>query len=276
MSRYAVLAIVSALLAAGPARAVPAHQEPTVLATYAELLTRYVTPQGVRYAAWRADATDRARLTEVVAGLAAVEPAGLAPADRHALYVNLYNAKILELVIEGNPRKSIKDLSKGINPYEIFKRKLLPFGGASISLEELEARLRKESADPRVHFAVNCASRSCPPILAEPYRGATLDAQLTASTRSFLAAPGNLVLREVSGLLSGRRLEVSSTKILDWYEEDFEAWKRASPLSFANPNGQVAFLATWAPEEAATRMRAAGDAVVLAFQDYDWSLNQAP
>jgi|CXWL01.1.fsa_nt_gi hypothetical protein len=232
---------------------------------YGSLLTSYVTPAGVRYVAWRGNSADVAKLDEVVAALTASDPKPLAAGERHALYINLYNAKVLSLVIAGNPPKSIKDLSKGINPYEIFRREVLTFDGAPTTLEGLEKRLRKEAADPRVHFAVNCASRSCPPIAAEPYRGATLDAQLTASTSAFLAKPGSLVLGEGSGLFSGKTLSISCTKIFDWYSDDF-----------APGGGAAAFIARWAPTEISERIKAAGDKVSLDYQDYDWNLNVAP
>lgn len=272
-----LLAVFAAQAGAAAVHPVPAGAEAGAadLDVYATLLARYVTPTGVRYAAWRSAAEDRRALAGVVRSLLATDPAPLPPDERFALLINLYNAKILELVIEGAPERSIKELSRGLNPYEIFKREILPFAGATISLEALEARLREESNDPRVHFAVNCASRSCPPILDTPFRAVTLDAQLAAVTRSFLAAPGALALRDGRSLLGGERLVVSCTRLLDWYAGDFARWLATSPATHQNSDGRAAFLARWAQPEIADRIARAGEAVDFEFQDYDWTLNDA-
>ena len=161
------------LLAALAAAVVPGRAAEPDYTTYAELLARYVTENGVRYAAWRGAPEDARALGDVVSRLAGTDPGALPDAERYALFINLYNAKVLEIVVTAEPVESIKDLSRGLSPYEIFKRKVMEFDGARASLDTVETRLRKESEDPRVHFAVNCASRSCPPILGEPYRGAT-------------------------------------------------------------------------------------------------------
>ncbi|HKQ61066.1 MAG TPA: DUF547 domain-containing protein [Candidatus Polarisedimenticolaceae bacterium] len=212
---------------------------------YAALLSRYVTPQGVRYVAWRETPADVAALRAVVARLEAVDPAALEPPDRFATYINLYNAKVLQLVLEGVPRRSIRELDGQAG--DVFSRPELNSGGHRLSLNALETRLREESRDPRVHFALNCAARSCPALAAEPYHGARLEAQLDAATGAFLRAPGAVVAR-------GTSAEVS--KIFDWYGRDFAA-----------AGGVLAFL---------RRHGAAAGAVELRFQPYDWSLNQVP
>ena len=224
---------------------------------YGKLLSRYVTPRGVTYDSWRASGSDIKTLSEVVMMYRSTDPKPLEPNDRKALYINLYNAKILEAVLLGNPKGSIKELSKGLNPLEIFNRAGLNFDGKAISLNDLEKKLRDEFKDPRVHFAVNCASKSCPPIRPEPYAAATLDAQLDDSARKYLASPGAVEART-----DGGKTKVVSVKIFDWYADDFKA-----------SGGPLAFIQKFGPPSVTEAM--AGGKVKLEFADYDWSLNSA-
>lgn len=248
---FLALVVSAPLLSAQPAE---------VGADYGRLLGKYVTPDGVRYAAWRASAADTAALTAIVGQLSKLDFKSMAPPERHAAFINLYNAKIVETVLTGNPKESIKDLSNGRLGFEIFYRDMLEVEGTKISLTKLEERLREESKDPRVHFAVNCASRSCPPVAAEPYDGARLDAQLESSANAFLARPGSIVVTERGG-----KIVLAVSKIFDWYAKDFD-WA----------GGAEAFIGAHGPAEVKARVAAPGAKVKLDYQDYDWSLNTAP
>ena len=227
-----------------------------------ELLSRYVIGDGVNYAAWRASERDSRELSVIVAELASTDPAGLDPADRHALYINLYNARIVEIVLIENPPESIRDVTWTWFGYGVFYRNDFVFDGKKISLNGLEKRLRKESADPRIHFAVNCASISCPPLAAEAYRGERLDEQLERGTREFLADPANLIFEDRPA--GSRKLRLRVSKIFDWYSGDF-----------GDNAGVIRFITRHAPPEIARRLDAAGNRVKLTYLDYDWRLNRA-
>ncbi len=255
------LLLAVAALAPGPAASSPLADR---MEQYDALLSRYVSPGGVRYGDWRRSSEDRRALREVVAFLEKTDPGDLVGPARYALYINLYNAKVLELVLEGDPPGSIKNLSRGINPYQIFTKKSLSLGGERLSLVNLENRLRKESGDPRIHFAANCASRSCPPIARESYRGETLDQQLDRATRAFLASPGNVSVKEGSTWLGRPVLEVSVSRIFKWYARDFEP-----------RGGVVEFLLQYSPPAISEAIRDAHDRAKLRYQEYDWSLNSA-
>lgn len=252
--RKAAVAAVLMVLAAQPAAADIAAAN----AAYAQLLTKYVTPRGVRYTAWRGTGGDLKAISSVVAAYRSADNATLPPEERKALYINLYNAKIIETVLQGNPKASIKELSKGINPFEIFSRKMTLLNGKGVSQNDIEKMVRDEFKDPRVHFALNCASRSCPPIRVEPYVTETLDAQLDNATRSYLALPGAVVVKT-----SGGKSTITSVKIFDWYADDFKA-----------SGGALAFVGKYGPQAAADAI-AAGKAK-LDYADYDWSLNSTP
>ena len=247
MILIAVLLLTPLVPAAGPA-----------LDRYDELLGRYVAGDSVRYDAWRENATDRETLAEIVSEFEATVPAALEAEDRYALYINLYNAKTLQLVLDGNPEKSIRDLSKAKFGFGIFFKKLIDFDGETISLNALEKRLREESGDARIHFAVNCASLSCPALLDEAYRGERLDAQLEQQSLAFLERSDALLVDERP---NGNVL-VRLSKIFDWYAGDF-----------GGTAGVRKFVLDYAPENIKAKL---GDGKFKpAHMRYDWSLNRA-
>jgi hypothetical protein len=232
--------------------------EESALDRYDELLRSYVLGDAVRYDAWRNNPTGLKALNDVVLFFEATDPKTLEADDRYALYINLYNAKTLQLVLEGNPKDSIRDLSKARFGYGIFFKKVIEFDGATISLDDLEDRLREESADARVHFAVNCASLSCPALLDEAFRGERLDAQLEQQTFAFLKrSDAVLVDKRPNG-----RLTVQLSKIFDWYAGDF-----------GGTAGVRKFLLEYAPESVRAKLR--GGKFKQTYLRYDWSLNRA-
>jgi hypothetical protein len=222
---------------------------------YAKLLSKYLNSRGIRYAAWRTSGDDLKLISEVVMIYRNAELKELEPEARKALYINLYNAKVLETVLLQNPSGSIRALSKPLNPNEIFKRPAMMFDGRNISLNGLEKRLRDEFKDPRIHFAINCASRSCPPIRGEPYAAERIDAQLDDATRRFLASPDGIVVRTKRG---DTTLVVS--QIFTWYKDDFK------PVG-----GVLGFIKTYGPQEASDA--AAARKARLDDLPYDWGLN---
>jgi hypothetical protein len=250
--RIASTALVMAL-AASPASADMA----AVTKAYGKLLTQYVTPRGVKYDAWRASGADIKQLSEILMHFRSTDPNTLEPEERKALYINLYNATILDLVLVANPRGSIKELSKGLNPLEIFNRNGLHFDQKLISLNDLENRLRDEFKDPRTHFAVNSAAKSSPPIRSQPYVAASLDAQLDEATRAYLTSPG-----AVEVFSDGGKTTIETVKIFDRYAGDFKA-----------SGGPLAFIQKYGPPAAADAI--AGGKAKLVFADFDWSLNSA-
>jgi hypothetical protein len=241
------------VLCASPARADLA----AATNAYGALLSRYVTPRGVKYDAWRADGTDLKKIGEIAMIFRTTDPKPLQPDERKALYINLYNSKVLDLVLYGNPKSSITELSKTPRDFEIFSRATLAFDGKAVSLNDIEKRLRDEFADPRTHFALNCASKSCPPIRPEPYDASGLDGQLDDAARSYLASKGALQV-----ITEGGKTRIVAPRIFDWYADEFKSG-----------GGALAFLAKYGPAEAAAAIQ--GGKVKLEFAEYDWGLNAA-
>ncbi len=218
---------------------------------YAELLSLYVHDGRVDY---RGLKQAEEKLDRYLEHLARSNPQTGSRAAQMALYINAYNACTLKLILDhfenGRPVGSIKDIGGFFTkPWDI---RFCRVGGEALTLDEIEhGILRPDFKDPRVHFAVNCASRSCPPLLSEPYREATLERQLEGGTAAFINDPE-------SNYLEGDRLHVS--RIFKWFAEDF-------------PQGVVPFFLRYARGDLAKRLRAHGDSISVRYLDYDWSLN---
>lgn len=195
-------------------------------------------------------ARERAALDRYLASLAEADPAQL-PSDkaRLAFWLNAYNACVFEGVLDHYPLESVKDVQG------FFDRIRYRIAGRELTLNKIEAEGRTLN-DWRIHFAVACASSSCPPIRAETYQPDWLDPQLTEQTEEFLRNTRD-------GLrLEGNTLFVSS--IFKWYAKDFVQGKLTA-------ESLVAVLEPYLdpPVLEATR----GRKLALRFFPYDWSLN---
>jgi len=221
------------------------------------LLSRYVTPKGVRYAAWHAHAEDRDALARYLERLQAADVAALMTTsagrkEALAYWINLYNAATVDLVLDGYPVKSIRDLGDAkTSPWE---RPVVTVQGRALTLDALENEvIRPEFREPRVHFALNCAAKSCPPLRAEAYVADRLEQQLEEQTKAFLADPA-------SNAFDGER-RLTLSRIFEWYAKDFEA---SGPV--------VAWVRRYVPGLGALPP---DHPVEIRYGEYDWSLNEA-
>lgn len=244
------LAVLAALVYASSAFAA----DPDYSAWTALLRKHYDERQGMNYRALKADLPALQQLRQ---RLGQVNVASLTRDEQLAYWINLYNVNVVALVTEKYPVKSIRDLSTDpIVRLNVFKKDVVPFGRGKISLNDIEnERIRKGFKDPRIHFAINCAAASCPPIRGEgAYTGANLGAQLDEQTRDFLNGPrGVRVTKNV----------VHTTKIMDWFGGDFDQWG----------GGRLAFIRKYATGPRRTAVDAAGANARIQYDDYDWKLN---
>ena len=220
----------------------------------------------LRYAGMAADS---AALKAYLATLSAVKPADFDAFNKpqqQAFLINAYNAFTVDLVLTRYPKlASIKDLGSLLQ--SPWKQKFVPLLGITTSLDGIEhemLRVRGRYDDPRVHFAVNCASISCPMLREEAFVAERLDAQLDEQAQRFLSDRSRNRWNPATG-----KLEVS--KIFDWYGEDFKLGHRGIA-------SLPAFLARYADRLAdapADRERITAQKVPLSFLDYDWRLNDA-
>lgn len=212
-------------------------------------------------------AADRSALKGYLDALSAVAPAAFAgwpKAERQAFLINAYNAFTVELILTRWPDlASIKELGSLLS--SPWKPKWIALLGGKVSLDDIEhAMLRKRGDydDPRVHFAVNCASIGCPPLREEAFVAARLDAQLDEQTLRFMSDRSR-------NRYNAQRQRLELSRIFDWYGEDFRLGHRgiASLPAFA---ARYADLPADAP---ADRERIRAGRVDIAFTDYDWALN---
>jgi len=226
-------------------------------AAWTNLLRRYVSHGLVDYAALK---RGRSELDGYLSSLESLERSDLEAwprADQLAFWINAYNAYTVRLVLDHYPLRSIRSI--GFLPGSAFKRKFIPLervAAGKLSLDDIEHRiLREQFHEPRIHFAIVCASRSCPVLRDEAYRGRDLDAQLDEAARAFLRDPARNRYDPAS-----RTLSLSS--IFKWFRGDFEAAAGTLP----------AFVARYADESTAEALRRSG--VHVEFLEYDWSLNE--
>ena len=212
-------------------------------AEYARLLGKYVTPAGVKYSEWKASADDMKAIQAVVDGIAAAPASGAKGREQLAFHINAYNAWILREALAKYPVKSVKDTL-----FTFFTGNRIVVAGEKMSFNRLEKDIiRPRFGEPRIHFALNCASRSCPPLRAEPYDATRLDAQLDEQARGYVNS-------ERGVKVSGETAQYS--KIFDWYKDDFGGDAGVAALMKKYRKGPSAFK-------------------TVGHQDYDWSLNEA-
>ena len=222
-------------------------QEAPDYSDYEKLLETYVTEDGVCYAAWSENEDDVTVLNAFVEHLGQVDFNALPEAEQIAFYINLYNAAMLKIVLENYPIESVTKI--GILPFSVFKKDQIQLGDGKVSLDEIEKGiLLNKYFDPRIHFAVNCASESCPPLRTEPFTGSQLEEQLKEQTELFAESKRAVRIDEANR-------NIAYSELFKWYADDFEVKNPAEYLNqFRSEALPKNYSVEWIP--------------------YDWSLNE--
>jgi Protein of unknown function, DUF547 len=214
--------------------------------TYNRLLSKYVTSGGVKYAEWKGNTADIQALQGVVDGIAKENASAMEKKAQLAFYINAYNAWILHEALEKYPTKSVKDVL-----FTFFTGKRITVAGQQTSFNALEKEtIRSKFNDPRVHFALNCASRSCPPLSRQAFTAGNLDSQSETLAKGYVNSD-----KGVRYNAGAKTAELS--KIFDWYKDDFKG--EGGPVAFINKRRSSPI-----PADAK-----------ITYQDYDWGLNEA-
>lgn len=215
---------------------------------YADLLITYVHQGNVDYRGFK---TEESKLDRHLKVLENVDPDRLSRNEQFAFYINAYNAWTIKLILSGYPGiKSIKDLGSIFQ--SPWKKKICRIDGDVVTLDNIEHDiLRPRFKDPRVHFAINCAALSCPPLLSQPFLGSTLDRQLDDATRAFINNPKR-------NYLDGEILYVS--RIFKWFGKDFD-------------DDIIGFFLTYADDHLKKELEAKKNSIKVEYLSYDWSLN---
>ncbi len=203
------------------------------------LLRKYVSSSGyVNYAGMR---SEKAKLDKYLAQLAANPPQkGWSRNEEMAYWINAYNAFTVKLILDHYPVKSIRDIHSG-NPWDV---KWIELGRKTYSLNQIEnEKLRKRFGDARIHFAVNCAAHSCPPLLNRAWTASSLSQTLDQRAKAFINNPK---YNQISAS------EAKVSKIFEWYAGDFGDLR-----TFLNKYSKT-------PLEPGASIQ---------YVEYDWSLN---
>jgi len=269
MRRRRLLLAAAATALAPSARAQTFDHGHAALTT---LLNEHVVPlragqaSQLRYAGL---AAERKALKAYRDGLSALPRAAFERFTRpqqQAFLINAYNAFTIELILTRYPDlRSIKDLGGLLsNPW---KPKWIDLLGAKVSLDDIEhgmLRARGVYDEPRIHFALNCASVGCPMLREEAFVADRLEAQLEQQAQRFMAD-------RTRNRWNPQRQRLELSRIFDWYGEDF----RRGDRGIVSLEAFAASHADRLADAPADRERLRSGKVTIAFLDYDWTLNDA-
>jgi len=224
-------------------------------ATWDALLRKYVDGAGrVNYGAWQRSAQDVAELdgylNELSRGSARIRTTREAYI---AFWINAYNAVTIKGILREYPTSSIRNHTAKLYGYNIWHDLLLVVGDSRISLNDIEHEVLRKMGEPRIHFAIVCASHSCPRLFNEAYTGEKLEQQLVTNSRSFFANQENF-------RYAGGTFYLSS--IMKWFATDFGIDRAA----------QLRSIAPYLPDRVLQQAAATGNGRI-SYLDYDWSLN---
>jgi len=215
---------------------------------WTDLLQMYVHNGVVDYGGFKVEESKLDRYLDV---LATTDPNRLSHDEQFAFFINAYNAWTIKLILTAWPDvQSIKDLGGFLKtPWQ---KAFVSLNGGTMTLDDIEHRiLRPRFKDPRVHFAINCAAVSCPPLRSEAYVGHRIDEQLNDSTRSFLNDSKNY-------RFEGHQFYIS--RIFKWFGEDFN-------------DDPLGFYLKFAEEPLKTDLEKSQSDIDIEYLDYNWALN---
>ncbi|WP_452221797.1 DUF547 domain-containing protein [Lacinutrix salivirga] len=204
-----------------------------------DLLKKYVSKEGaVNYKGIK---TERSTLTNYIKSLGKNLPENhWSKEEKLAYWINAYNALTIDLILRNYPTKSIKDIK---DPWE---QRLWKLGDKWYNLDQIEHQIIRKMNEPRIHFALVCAAKSCPKLNNNAFTASNLDTELTRLTKEFLSDP-------TKNSISKNKLELS--KIFKWFSKDFKT--EGSVIDFINKYTDITI----------------SEDAKKSFKDYNWELN---
>jgi hypothetical protein len=245
MKRSALFLILT-LSASGVCRAAEFDREqPRLTAT----LSARVREGRVDYAGLKKNSADLNAWLAAAAKADESDFKGRSREERLAFLINLYNAATLRLILDHYPIESIRKIGPVWDPNKVWKLPVVKIFGHSVTLNTVEHEMiRPVYKDPRVHFALVCAAKGCPPLRSEAYDGARLNSQLDDQARVFLS-------QKAKNDASAAGETAYLSPIFKWYMEDFGGSKKSVLI----------FVKKWLPVE---------ENWAVDWTEYDWSLNE--
>lgn len=246
-------------------------------ALFGRELAKYLENGNVHYKRWKEDPAGLDRFLQALSDLPKQEYEHFSNDQRKAFWLNAYNAITIKVVLDNYPIKGSQSqyppssFRQIPGEWENGKFKIM---GSPITLYDIEhERLRHELPDPRLHFAVVCASRSCAKLSPEPFVAEKLDQRLDQCTQDFFANPMNLTVNPRTGVMR-------VNKIFSWFTLDFASKAGYAKRTFPPPMDEdiiasyVSFYVPTDERDVIAKYRSQ-DKLVLDYLPYDWALNDA-
>jgi hypothetical protein len=220
---------------------------------FTQVLRDYVKDGAVNYKGLKADQ----RFADYIMLLQKTDPKAISKENRLAFWINVYNAFVLKVVCDKYPIKSILSKTAYALKKSNFHRKVVTINGMEYSLNDVENDIIRPFGDPRIHFAINCAAKSCPPLRPEAFEASRLGEQMDEQARNFLNDPAR-------NSFDFAKKEATVSKIFDWFKEDFDKYG----------SGVLEFCSRYLPAEQGQQLRAEAKTFKIKYHDYDWDLNE--
>ncbi len=221
------------------------------------LLKKYVDQEGlVNYRDWKASQTDRLALQNYLKLLSRANPR--LPGTKQAqlaFWINAYNALTLEGIMQVYPTTSIRNHTAKVFGYNIWNELPLLVGGKNYSLNQIEHDILRKINEPRIHFAIVCASIGCPKLRNEAYTAEKVEAQLTANAIDFFQQQKHFQINPTNKT-------IYLSPILDWFATDF------GPTQ----SEQLHYISKFVPESSRTFLTNSN--ATVKYLEYDWGLNR--
>jgi len=164
--------------------------------------------------------------------------------EQLAYFINVYNANTVKLIVENYPVKSIKDVNATISP---FLKNFIKIGDKTFSLADIEKGFLQKMNEPKIHFAINCASYSCPKLLQEAYTSNNLENLMDQAVKEFINSDKNMI----------KANKIKLSKIFKWYKSDFLKESK-SIIDYINLYSEIKI----------------NQNAIIDYKEYDWSLNE--
>lgn len=164
--------------------------------------------------------------------------------EQLAYFINVYNANTIKLIIENYPIKSIKDVDATISP---FLKNFIKIGDKNFSLADIEKGFLQKMNEPKIHFAINCASYSCPKLLKEAYTSQNVENLMNQAAKEFINSDKNII----------KPNDVKLSRIFKWYKSDFLK-ESNSIIDYINIYSEIKI----------------NQNAIIDYKEYDWSLNE--
>jgi hypothetical protein len=226
---------------------------------FTDILTAHVDDGLVDYK----NLSSNNKLNQYLEQLSAADPNDFTKHEKLAFWINAYNAFTLKIIIDNYPVESITDLHTGgkvigfLLGKTVWDKEFITINDAGYSLNYIEHDILRKMGEPRIHFAIVCASISCPQLLNEAFEANKIESQLDKQTKLFI----NDSMRNSFNL---KNREAHISKIFDWFDEDFGD----------SDENVLKFIADYLPAELKIDITNNIDDWDVLYKDYNWGLNE--